>query len=355
MRKILMVCEAFGGGVFAYVTQLCNGLCGRFEVTLAYSVRPQTPPNYRELLDQRVQLFEIADFGRLSRTPKVIKELRRVAREVNPDVIHLHSSIAGGIGRLAFFEKENTVVYTPHGYAFVLMGSGWKSGIYHMAERILGRMNFVTLTCCESEDRVARTLCKRTAYIETGLDLDAMDTALAGIEPSRDRSFTVAAVGRLCTQKQPQIFNQIARMLPEARFLWIGEGELAPLLTAPNIQVTGWLPRRETLALLMGADAFILCSLGEAVAMSLLEAMYLKKLCLVSDVVGNRSVIRDGENGYICDSAETYAARIRRAAECFPAPLTAQARQDVEECYSMEKMLKKYVKLYDQLAAGAAL
>lgn len=349
MRKILVVCEAFGGGVFAYVTQLCNGLCGRFEVALAYSVRPQTPPNYRELLDRRVRLFEIADFGCLSRTPNVIKELRRVEREVKPDVIHLHSSIAGGIGRLAFGGKKNTVVYTPHGYAFILMGSGWKSGIYRMAEHILGRMNFTTLTCCESEDRVARTLCKRTAYIETGLDLDAMDTALAGIEPARNGCFTVAAVGRLCTQKQPQIFNQIARMLPEARFLWIGEGELAPLLTAPNIQVTGWLPRRETLALLMGADAFILCSLGEAVAMSLLEAMYLKKLCLVSDVMGNRSVIRDGINGYVCGRPEEYIRRLKDAMAHFPTQLSEQAHRDVREIYNAQVMLDHYVSFYSQI------
>ena len=27
-----MVCEAFGGGVFAYVSQLCNDMCEEFDV-----------------------------------------------------------------------------------------------------------------------------------------------------------------------------------------------------------------------------------------------------------------------------------------------------------------------------------
>lgn len=31
-----MVCEAFGGGVFTYVTQLCNDIADYFEVFLAY-------------------------------------------------------------------------------------------------------------------------------------------------------------------------------------------------------------------------------------------------------------------------------------------------------------------------------
>ena len=29
-----MVCEAFGGGVFAYVSQLCNDMCEEFEVSM---------------------------------------------------------------------------------------------------------------------------------------------------------------------------------------------------------------------------------------------------------------------------------------------------------------------------------
>lgn len=42
-KKILMVCEAFGGGVFTYVSQLCNDMVDDFDVYLAYSLRPQTP------------------------------------------------------------------------------------------------------------------------------------------------------------------------------------------------------------------------------------------------------------------------------------------------------------------------
>ena len=45
-KRILMVCEAFGGGVFTYVSQLCNDMVDEFDVYLAYSLRPQTPKNY---------------------------------------------------------------------------------------------------------------------------------------------------------------------------------------------------------------------------------------------------------------------------------------------------------------------
>ena len=110
MKKILMVCEAFGGGVFTYVSQLCNDMCNDFDVFLAYSLRPQTPRNYKELLDKRVCLIQVNSFSvkGLTNIPndiKVIKELRAIERRVKPDIIHLHSSIAGGIGRLALKER----------------------------------------------------------------------------------------------------------------------------------------------------------------------------------------------------------------------------------------------------------
>lgn len=349
-----MVCEAFGGGVFTYVSQLCNDMCNDFDVFLAYSLRPQTPRNYKELLDKRVCLIQVNSFSvkGLTNIPndiKVIKELRAIERRVKPDIIHLHSSIAGGIGRLAFKGKNNTIVYTPHGYAHILMGSDKKSVIYKWMEKILGRMNFITLTCCESEDEVAKTLCKRTAYIETGIDLADLSASLNGIEPEKNEKFTVFTLGRACVQKQPQVFNKIAELVPEARFVWIGNGELENLLIAPNIEVTGWKPRKEALAIAKGADVFILCSLGEAIAMSLIENMYIKKLILVSNTMGNKSVIKDGVNGYVCEKAEEYAKRIKAAMKIFPKELPERAYQDVLNIYNTAEMKKKYVKLYKSI------
>jgi glycosyltransferase involved in cell wall biosynthesis len=352
MKKILMVCEAFGGGVFTYVSQLCNDMCDDFKVYLAYSVRPQTPKNYKDFLDPRVELIQIKSFNgknllNIFNDRKIIQELRQIEKEVKPDIIHLHSSIAGGVGRLAFKGKDNTVIYTPHGYAHILMGSGVKSRIYYLIEKHLGKKNCLTLTCCESEDEVAKSLCQKTAYIETGVNLEDLSAALDGIEPLKGERFTVFTLGRACVQKQPQLFNQIAELVPEADFVWIGNGELENLLTAPNLTVTGWKPRKEALAMAKGADAFILCSLGEAIAMSLIENMYIKKLILVSNTMGNKSVIQNGINGYVCETAEEYADRLRHAIKQFPNELPENAYKDVLEIYNTDTMKKKYIEFYN--------
>lgn len=348
-----MVCEAFGGGVFTYVSQLCNDMADSFDVYLAYSLRPQTPKNYRDFLDPRVHLIEMHNVSvkglfNIGKGIAAVRELKKIKNEISPDIIHLHSSVAGGLGRIAYNGKKDTVLYTPHGYAHILMGKGIKSFIYKTAEQLLGN-RAVTLTCCESEDEEARKFSKRTAYIETGVDLTDLSASLDGIEPVKNDSFTVFTLGRACTQKQPELFNRIAELVPEARFVWIGSGELENVLTAPNMEVTGWKPRKEALAMAKGADAFILCSLGEAIAMSLIENMYIKKLVLVSNAMGNKSVIKDGVNGYVCDKAEDYAYRIRAAMESFPHEMTERAYQDVLNIYNTEMMKKKFIEFYNSL------
>lgn len=352
-KRILMVCEAFGGGVFTYVSQLCNDMVDDFDVYLAYSLRPQTPKNYKDFLDKRVHLIELKNIGaeslnNLKNDIIAIMELRQIKEIVKPDVIHLHSSIAGGLGRLAYTGKNSTVVYTPHGYAHILMGEGKKSKIYKFAEKVLGN-RALTLTCCESEDEEAKKFSKRTAYIETGVNLADLSVSLDGIKSVKNDKFTVFTLGRVCTQKQPQIFNRIAELVPDAKFVWIGNGELENKLTAPNIEITGWKPRKEALAMAKGADAFVLCSLGEAIAMSLIENMYIKKLILVSNTIGNKSVISDGINGYVCDRAEEYAEWIKKAMRDFPKKLPERAYQDVLEIYNTDVMKKKYIDFYNRI------
>lgn len=352
-----MVCEAFGGGVFTYVSQLCNDMADNFDVYLAYSLRPQTPQKYKEFLDSRVNLIQVNSWSdkpitNILNDITVIKELQRIEKQIQPDIIHLHSSIAGGIGRIAFNGKKNTVIYTPHGYAHILMGHGKKSRIYELMEKILGKRDCITLTCCESEDEIAKTLCKKTAYIETGVNIADLSASLDGIEPMKNDKFTVFTLGRACVQKQPQLFNQIAELVPDAKFIWIGNGELENKLTAPNIEITGWKPRKEALAMAKGADAFILCSLGEAIAMSLLENMYIKKICLVSNAMGNKSVIQNNVNGYVCNTAEEYAQRIKEAMHEFNYELPEKAYQDILNIYNTDTMKKKYIEFYNGIIAN---
>ena len=123
MKKLLYIVEAMGGGVFTYIVDLTNGLADFFEIFIAYAVRPQTPVDFRKKFDKRIHLIEVQNFVRLISPAKDIKalfEIRKIADTVKPDLIHLHSSKAGVIGRWAFNGKRIPLFYTPHGYSFLM-------------------------------------------------------------------------------------------------------------------------------------------------------------------------------------------------------------------------------------------
>ena len=83
--------------------------------------------------------------------------------------------------------------------------------------------------------------------------------------------------------------------------------------------------------------------------MSLIENMYMKKLILVSNTMGNKSVINDGINGYVCVKPEEYANKIKAAMKDFPTVLTENAYQDVLDIYNTETMKNKYIRFYNSL------
>lgn len=87
MKKILMVTETMGSGVFAYVSQLCNDMCDFFDVYLVYSdKRVETPKNYRDFINPKVKLVEVPHLGTkglgdIVNDRKVIKELRIIEKK----------------------------------------------------------------------------------------------------------------------------------------------------------------------------------------------------------------------------------------------------------------------------------
>ena len=78
--------------------------------------------NYKDYFDKRIHLIEVKNFGRAIDPAKDIAaffEVKKIAAEIKPNVIHLHSSKAGAIGRMAFNGKI-PMFYTPHGYSFLM-------------------------------------------------------------------------------------------------------------------------------------------------------------------------------------------------------------------------------------------
>lgn len=360
-KKILFIVEAMGGGVLTYIVDLANELVNTYDMYIAYAVRKQTPQNYKYYFDKRIHLIEVKNFERSINPAKDIKaffEIRSIAKKVKPDVIHLHSSKAGALGRFVFNGKDIPLFYTPHGYSFLMQNhSIAKRLIYKAVETVCGKRNCMTISCGEGEHQETLKLTKNAAYVNNGINMKKLQKLIDSVGTMADHLFTVFTLGRICYQKNPVLFNQIALAMPMVKFLWIGDGELRNELTAKNIEVTGWCKREDALKHSLRADVFLLTSLWEGLPISLLESMYMKKLCVVNDVIGNRDVIHNGENGFVCDDVDSFVKAIKSAEdrENYIEQYIERAYNDVLKKYNTAIMAEQYSRIYmKELSDGKA-
>lgn len=347
--RLLYVVEAFGGGIFTYIRELANKLDSAFDIYIAYGIRKQTPKDFKKYFPSDIHWIEIKNFTReinLKSDFKAYKELRKVVNKVNPSIVHLNSSKAGILGRWGINGRKRKVFYTPHGYSFLMQNTNLlKRKAYKMIEKISSRKNTTTISCSLGEHRETLKLTPNAIHIDNGVEVEELKKIKT---LPRTGAFTVFTLGRISEQKNPQIFNQVANSLPNIKFIWIGDGELRNLLTAPNIEVTGWLKREKALEIAKSTDVFFLPSKWEGLPMSLLEAMYLKKYCVVSNVSGNRDVIKNNKNGFIGNNKEEYINIIHSLSknQTNYSQLLETAFKQIIDHYNTNVMGEEYVKAY---------
>lgn len=351
MKKILHVAEPFATGVLSFLIDITKRQVEEYEVHILYGVRPLTPDFVENLFDKRIHLYRMESFkGAIGSVanPRAYRDVYKMYKKIRPDIVHLHSSASGFIGRWVLPCKSIPVFYTPHGYSFLMQdGSKIKRMLFWMIEYLSAKRPAKTIACSLGEYKEAVKLSKNATYVNNGINTsDLLPYVTESV--SLEKVITVCTSGRILYQKNPCMFNAIARLLPNIQFVWVGDGELRTDLTSPNIRVTGWVKREEALQIIQSADFFLLPSLWEGLPISLLEAMFLKKICLVSNVIGNRDVIRTGINGYICETPEEYAARIQQIVDgnIDGQSLAENAHHDVLLNYNVDLMAQKYSQLY---------
>lgn len=346
--KILHIVEAFTGGVASYLQTLVNGLSEDCQSVLLYALRPETPKEPEKLFRPGTVLIHSEHLTR-EISPRAdlaaFWEIRRVVREIRPDVVHLHSSKAGALGRWAV--GGIPTFYTPHGYSFLMKDCGAaKARIYFLIEKLCGFRPCVTLACGQAEFEQGRRVSGRVVRIDNGIDTARLDRLLPG-EGGMSAERGVCTMARIVPQKNPELFNRIARAFPDVKFVWIGDGELRDALDSPNIEVTGWLPRSRALARMMESSIFLLPSRWEGMSLSLLEAMYLRRACVVSGIPANAGAVRDGETGYTADSPEDYVRILGELLEKGPDPrMLDAAREFVARNFSQARMVRRYEEIY---------
>lgn len=352
-KKVLHIVESFGSGIFSFLVDLVNNTDDEFDITIAYGVRAETLESFREYFSDKVKFIEVKNFTRSINPIKDLKaffEVKKIIKEENPDVIHLHSSKAGFIGRFATNCKKKTMLYNPHGFSFLMRDSSKvKRFMYWCLEKIGALRKCTIVGCSYGEYQEALKLTKNAICINNGINIEKMNEQIKTFNKHNIdfNNLKLCTSGRIGFQKNPELFNNIAENFPNLKFTWIGDGELKDKLTSPNIKVTGWKTREEVLKIVNDNDIFILTSLWEGLPISLLEAMYLKKVCIVTNCIGNRDVIKNGKNGFIIKTND-YKEIIEKISLENYNEISKNAEKDILTVFNTDRMVKEYILEYNK-------
>lgn len=301
--KIVHVVECFAGGVFSFLSNLTNEL-DKEEYIVIYGInRDNTPSDFREKFPPNTKFIPWKNASRSLNPLKDIKalwELYIILKRIDDiDIIHLHSSKAGFLGRIVSFllGKSKKTIYTPHAISFLRLDvSPKKRKIFIWMEKFASFFGGKIIACSQSEkEAIEEQGIKNATFINNGIKPLQIEKKV-----NTSDKITIISVGRLSIQKNPKLFNDIALEFidnPNIQFIWCGDGELKSELTSPNIKCTGWIEQKDLENYLANADIYLSTSLWEGLPLSVLEAMSIGLPVVLSDCVGNKDLVKD--NGFL--------------------------------------------------------
>jgi glycosyltransferase involved in cell wall biosynthesis len=228
-----------------------------------------------------------------------------VIRE-RPDVVHLHSTFAGILGRFSLLFLRGLIrpriVYCPHAFAFLMQTSSVTRSAYAFIERALALWTDRIICVSEHEMRHA---------VESGLPHDRLVLIHNGVSERMPKSGVVGDasdvqllfVGRLDHQKGFDVLlDAMEKLEHEAFHLTVVGGSVLGRTqppARPNITYAGWLDAGGAERAFRAADVLIVPSRWEGFAMVPLEAMSHGLPVIASDCSSFPEMITHGVNGLL--------------------------------------------------------
>lgn len=238
---------------------------------------------------------------------KAVFELKNTLKEINPDIVTIHSFKAGLIARLACLLLKKKCIFTAHGWSFIRCAGPLMKFIYILIERSLSLVSFKVITVCNDdkhfalERRIATN--QKLAMIYNGTP-DIEESLIAKHENAAPKIIMVA---RFDWPKDHMI---LVNALGELRDLpwclnFVGDGPYIDEIKSKvkeselNDRIK-FLGRREDIAeLLCQSDIFVLTSHAEGFPISIIEAMRASLPVVATNIGGIAEAVIDGKTGFV--------------------------------------------------------
>lgn len=230
----------------------------------------------------------------------------RLLRQLQPDVVHLHSAKAGLLGRMVAKIQKIPVVYSVHGWSFS-MYSGMKARGFRLLEKLLLPLTDKLVLVCKRDVKLAcDILGARSGQIalvhngiaerpESGLVKDSVPCRLISVarfEAPKDQITLVKAMATIPSGDWQLTLVGNGPTMAECQ-------QLAIQLGLQQIEFLG--ERADVADLLAHSDVFVLSSRSESLPVSVIEAMRAGLPVVATDVGGMTELVKEGINGFLVE------------------------------------------------------
>jgi len=306
-KKILFVItKSNWGGAQRYVYDLATNLSkDRFDVQVAFGQPGRLAEELREapIITHSIQALQ-RDIS-LTADIKSFFELRRLFRIEKPDVVHLNSSKAAGVGALAArLAGVPRIIFTAHGWPFVeKRNAAWRLFAL-LGSWATALLSHAVIVVSENDLRIGKRMSfcgAKMHLVHNGIDLDLQPDSGERIRSAFPPGVRITGtIGELTHNKNQISLIEQAKNDQNMYVAIVGEGEERARLEAKikeydledRVKLFGFMPASEVLR---GFDTFALPSLKEGLPYVLLEAKA-AGLPIVANRVGGVGEILDAKD-----------------------------------------------------------
>ncbi len=385
-KKILyVITKSNWGGAQKYVYDLATSLpTDSFDVIVALggtgALGATTGILKKKLDESNIRTIEIKNFARdiyLFKEIFSLCELLRIIWHERPDIIHVNSSKAGGLGAVAGrILGIKKIVFTAHGWPFneprsfiprmLIIFFSWLTGMF--------ATDIIVIFKKDLEEGMRLPFLKRKLHLvhvgtraqemlprESARDFVRQQSGLPK-EVLAQENIWVISISELHRNKGLGYMIEAIAQLPEALrskilFFVMGEGEerasLLQLIEEKRLTEHVFLLGHvsEASSYLSAFDIFTLTSLKEGLSYALLEAGFAKIAIIATNVGGMPDVIQNEHSGILVPSKSSDA--IAKALSEFVTNKEKREMysnniyKEVSISFSLETMLEKTIRVYE--------
>ena len=372
-KKVVYIAQSAGGVAEYLYMFLKNWKDKNYENILIVS------QDYKEQLERfkpytsNIYIIPMIREVELKNDIKAIYKVRKILKQIKPDIVYLHSSKAGAIGRIALaFNFRTKIFYNAHGWYFNAQISDKKKKIFALIEKMLALKTnkIINISKSEYESALEYKIAseRKMCVIENGIDFTKFKNNDKNREETRkkynikDNEILIGVVGRLSEQKDPmtmiRAFELVQKENKNTKLIYVGSGELEESVKQyakekeilHKVIITGWVNNVEKY--IPAFDIAVLPSKWEGFGLVLIEYMACEKPIIASQVGGIKNIIRNEQNGFLVET-NNYAMLACKIIETIKnksinKKFINENKKVINE-YSIENVIAKHLEIMNNL------